>query len=375
MAQTNPLANTAAPVILRPQSVQDVAQYVREYRRLQIVGASTKPAMTASGIDIPRCLMTGVSGIVDHQPSEFLITAQAGTSITEIQEVLGSHRQYLPFDPPFADQGATIGGTVAAGLSGAGRLRFGGLRDFIVGVRIIDGLGSLVTGGGRVVKNAAGYDLPKLMVGSSGRLGAIVEVTLKVFPKPTHTKTLCLKADTLNAAASIQSKLARSPVELAAMDLTPDGSLWIRIEGALDSLDSTTARIQSMIDGGEHRVSLHSIEDTAVVWGPLDNGSFASRNDRLVRAPVTPSRLIQIDAALEELSVQRRYSVAGNLVWIAWPSPRPIQQLDETLRHLSIGATVLIGDTPQCHIGLRPNASMIRRIQSALDPESRFIGH
>lgn len=375
MVPGNSIPVATGPAILRPQSVEDVSQYVREYRRLQIVGASTKPAMSASRVEIPRCLMTGLSGIVDHQPSEFLITARAGTRLSEMREVLANHRQYLPFDPPFADQGATIGGTVAAGLSGAGRLRFGGLRDFIVGIRIVDGLGALVTGGGRVVKNAAGYDLPKLMVGSGGLLGAIVDITLKVFPKPTHARTICLKSDALRTAVDIQSKLARSAIDLAAIDLTPDGSLWLRIEGALDSLDTTTARLQALIGHCEGSRPLQVIADGAGVWGPLDNGTFAAVDDRLVRSPIIPSRLMEIDASLEELSVRRRYSVAGNLVWIAWPSPRPIQQLDECLRHLRIGAIVLTGDVPYCRIGVRPSASMTRRVKSALDPTGCFVGN
>lgn len=221
-----PQVSAVAEQCFRPESVDAVSQWVREQPRIQIVGASTKPAMATSNPDVARLVMTGLSGVVDHQPSEFLITALAGTSIQEMQSALASHQQYLPFDPPFAARGATIGGTVAAGLSGAGRLRFGGLRDFIVGVRIVDGLGSQITGGGRVVKNAAGYDLPKLMVGSGGLLGAIVEVTLKVFPKPTHSKTICLKASSIQSAASLQNSLARSPIDVAAIDLTPDGSLW-----------------------------------------------------------------------------------------------------------------------------------------------------
>jgi glycolate oxidase FAD binding subunit len=159
-----------------PESVAEVAQCVLAHSRLKIVGAATKSAMVHHEPNVTPMSLKSIAGIVDHQPSEFLITAFAGTTIDEMQTELAKFGQYLPFDPPFAAQGATIGGTVAAGLSGAGRLRFGGLRDFIVGIRVVDGLGNVVTGGGRVVKNAAGYDLPKLMVGSAGYLAAIVEV-------------------------------------------------------------------------------------------------------------------------------------------------------------------------------------------------------
>ena len=365
--------NAVAEPLLHPRSIDDVVQCVRDHTRLRVVGSSSKSAMTKSSTGALKCTLTGLSGIVDHDPSEFLITALAGTRVSEMQSALAAHGQYLPFDPPFASLGATIGGTVAAGLSGAGRMRFGGLRDFIVGIKIVDGLGNLVTGGGRVVKNAAGYDLPKLMIGSAGGLGAIVEVTLKVFPKPTHQKTVCVKMKTFASAVKIQSQLSRSPIDLAAIDLTPDGTLWLRIEGEEAALESTTERISKLIAADSEQPLLTTIDDPDVAWRPLADGSFAATNDRLVRAPLTPSALLDINASLEELCVQRRYSVAGNLVWIAWPGARPIQQLDDCLRHHNIGATVLMGEVPRCQIGVRPNASMMKRVKMALDPDGRFV--
>src|SRR4029079_3476030 len=105
--------------------------------------------------------------------------------------------QYLPFDPKCVEAGATLGGTVASGLSGPGRFRFGGVRDFILGVRFADGAGRLLRVGGKVVKNAAGFDLPKFFVGSAGRSGVLSEIPLKVLPRPVFTLTLRLNADTL----------------------------------------------------------------------------------------------------------------------------------------------------------------------------------
>src|SRR5690606_22830564 len=175
---------THSHALLRPTAVEEVAAAVRELDAIHVVGAATKSALAAPRCDAVRCELTLLSGVVEHQPSEFLITALAGTPVGQRQGTLAGHRQYFRFDPPRVDAGATIGGTLAAGLSGPGRLRYGGIRDFIMGVRFVDGLGNVVTAGGRVVKNAAGYDMPKLMVGSCGYLGALVEVTLKVFPSP-----------------------------------------------------------------------------------------------------------------------------------------------------------------------------------------------
>lgn len=359
--------------MLNPQTIEEVAQVVCDHERIQIIGAESKPAMTAPIDGVSRCSLTGISGIVDHEPSEFLITALAGTRLVEMQSALAEHGQYLPFDPPFASRGATIGGTVAAGLSGAGRLRFGGLRDFIVGIKMVDGLGNVVVGGGRVVKNAAGYDLPKLMVGSAGDYGAIVEVTLKVFPRPKHQRTVCITTESLVSASSIQSMLSRSPIDLAAIDLGSDGTMWLRIEGEEASLDTTTSRIQRLLGQGKMRAPATIVDHDAAIWQPLEDGSFASVEDRLVRVPITPSRLLAVDASLEELTVRRRYSVAGNVVWIVWPASRPIQQLDESLRHLRVGGTVLTGIAPKFRVGLRPSASMDRRVKLAVDPHEKFV--
>jgi glycolate oxidase FAD binding subunit len=341
---------------------------------MKIIGAATKSAMVHHEPNVTPVCMKWIAGIVDHQPSEFLITALAGTTIDEMQTELAKFGQYLPFDPPFAAQGATIGGTVAAGLSGAGRLRFGGLRDFIVGIRVVDGLGNVVTGGGRVVKNAAGYDLPKLMVGSAGYLSAIVEVTMKVFPRPTTHLTLRIDFGSFEEAFGVMKHFARSPIELAAMDLTPDGVIWLRVEGAADAIEATTQRVRQTLARLDTKATPSVVHDDVAVWGPLADGAFASQEERFVRVPTSPAGLLDFEASLGELCVRRRYSVAGNLAWIAWPVARPVQQLDDCLRHHALGGTVLTGDVVRYRIGVRPHPLMMGRVKRAMDPDDRFDG-
>lgn len=167
--------------------------------------------------------------------------------------------------------------------------------------------------------------------------------------------------------------LSRSPIDLAAIDLASDGTMWLRIEGEEASLDTTTSRIQRLLGQGEVRASATIVDHDAAIWQPLEDGSFASADDRLVRAPITPSRLLAVDASLEELTVRRRYSVAGNVVWIVWPASRPMQQLDESLRHFRIGGKVLTGVAPKFRLGLRPSVSMDRRVKLAVDPHQKFF--
>ncbi len=160
---------------VQPVTVAEVQEAVRSFERIALRGGGTKPGLAAAVDGVTVLDMRGLSGIVEYEPDEFVFTALAGTPVAEVAALLAEHGQYLPFDPPFVDAGATLGGATAAGLSGPRRYRYGGVRDFVIGVRFVDGRGDVVRGGGKVVKNAAGFDLPKLMAGSLGRLGALVE--------------------------------------------------------------------------------------------------------------------------------------------------------------------------------------------------------
>ncbi|MDQ3630359.1 MAG: FAD-binding protein, partial [Actinomycetota bacterium] len=213
-------------------SVEELQDAVREGPRVLPVGGGTKPALSDPPSDeVVGVDLSGLRGIVEYDPGELTFTAMAGTPVAEIDAALGEHGQYLPFDPPLADAGATLGGVVAAGTSGSNAFRHGGVRDFVIGVRFVDGTGRLVAGGGRVVKNAAGFDLPKLMVGSAGRLGVMVQLSLKVFPRPRATTTLSFSFETTEAARAAIGALGRGALDLDALDLEPPGRVLVRLGG------------------------------------------------------------------------------------------------------------------------------------------------
>src|SRR3954452_23844304 len=204
---------------LAPESFAELVDAVRSTPHLLAVGAGTKPRL--SSVDAVKLSTARLRGISEYDPSEFTFTAGAGTPVSEIAAALAERGQYLPFDPMLVDAGATLGGTVAAGPSGPGRFRFGGLRDFILGVRFVDGAGRLLRMGGKVVKNAAGFDLPKFFVGSLGRFGVLAELTFKVFPRPAASLTLRLNAETLDAAATILNEAGSSRFEFETLDVAP----------------------------------------------------------------------------------------------------------------------------------------------------------
>ena len=205
--------------------LQAVVAECQPGRRLLPVAGATKPPLWSSERDDVDLLdVSALRGLVEYDPAELTFTALAATPVAEIAEALSQHGQYLPFDPPLTRAGATLGGVVAAGASGPNALRHGGVRDFVIGVRLIDGTGRLLTGGGKVVKNAAGFDLPKLMVGSLGRLGVMVQLSFKVFPRPRATVTLEFAPGNSRMALTAACALASGPRELDALDVLPGGS-------------------------------------------------------------------------------------------------------------------------------------------------------
>ena len=131
-----------------------------------------------------------VRGIVDYAPTELVVTVRGGTPLAELEAALAEHNQMLPFEPPHFGAGATIGGAVVAGIAGPRRVAAGSIRDFVLGARMIDGRGDVLTFGGRVMKNVAGYDMGRVLAGSLGTLGVLVDVSLKVLPRPVAERTL-----------------------------------------------------------------------------------------------------------------------------------------------------------------------------------------
>src|SRR5947208_14448301 len=175
----------------------------------------------------------GYSGIVAYEPSELVITARCGTGIADIETAIRERGQMLAFEPPHFAQfgsGATLGGVIAAGLSGPRRQAAGALRDFVLGVRIMDGRGEVLAFGGQVMKNVAGYDVSRLMAGSLGTLSIIPEVSLKVQPRPAAEATLRLELPEDKAIETL-NKWGGQPLSISA-SAWMGGELGMRLPGA-----------------------------------------------------------------------------------------------------------------------------------------------
>ena len=170
------------------------------------------------------------AGIVNYEPSELVVTARCGTPLAELERALAANGQMLPFEPPHFGPGATLGGCVAAGLSGPRRASAGAVRDFVLGTRLLDGRGRVLAFGGEVMKNVAGYDVSRLLAGSLGTLGVILEVSLKVLPRPPAEATLRLEAPQ-DKALEWMNQWAGRPLPISATCYL-NGELSVRLSGA-----------------------------------------------------------------------------------------------------------------------------------------------
>jgi len=186
----------------------------------------------------------GHAGLVSYEPTELVVTARCGTPLAGLEAALAERGQMLPFEPPHFGAGATLGGCVAAGLSGPRRAAAGAVRDFVLGARLLDGSGRELAFGGQVMKNVAGYDLSRLLAGSLGILGVILEVSLKVLPRPPEERTLRL-ALAEDAALEAVNRWAGEPLPVSATAWSA-GVLSVRLSGAPSALRAAARRI-----GGE----------------------------------------------------------------------------------------------------------------------------
>jgi len=182
-----------------------------------------------------------LEGTSSYEPTELVVTTRCGTALADLEALLAERGQCLPFEPPRFGEGGTVGGMVAAGLSGPSRAAVGAVRDHVLGATMLNGKGEVLSFGGQVMKNVAGYDVSRLLAGSLGTLGLILEVSLKVMPMAPATLTLRLEMDQPRAIAQLNA-WGGQPVPLNASAWW-DGNLIVRLRGALAAVQAARARI------------------------------------------------------------------------------------------------------------------------------------
>ena len=302
-------------IVVEPASAEAVGSLLawasREKLSVLPRGSGTKLGWGPPPRTIDVLILTArLNGVVAHRHGDLTATIQAGAALGDVNRALAQHRQWIPLDPPFADR-ASIGGLVATNDSGPRRHRYGAPRDLIIGIEFIRADGRLAKGGGIVVKNVAGYDLPRLLTGSFGSLGVIVSATFKLYPLTAASATLVIDLSTPADLAALTSRLLSSHLTPTALEFaTHPLRLIIRfesIEASVQQQSETAARV--ILGGGFAARTLSGAEENQFWSG---HGTFAD-NDRcaLLKVSVVPSELAATLAAIERLAGRRGYRAAG----------------------------------------------------------------
>jgi glycolate oxidase FAD binding subunit len=267
--------------------LQQVEHALHSHVPLRIQGGNSKAYL---GRDVRGQLLDTRAhrGIVTYDPTELVITARAGTPLAELNAALDAAGQMLPCEPPHSNDGATLGGMVAAGLSGPRRPWAGSVRDYVLGTRVITGHGKHLRFGGEVMKNVAGYDLSRLMAGSFGCLGLLTEVSLKVLPKPRHSLSIALEMSSEDALLKL-AEWGQQPIPISAA--SHEGQrLHLRLEGGEGSVIAAHERLGGeLIDASywnelnAHRLAFFS--DIRPLWRlslPTNTGPLTLPGEQLI---------------------------------------------------------------------------------------------
>jgi glycolate oxidase FAD binding subunit len=279
--------------VVTPRDAAEVADVLRfgsdAGRTVVAVGGRSKLDWCHPPTSCDLVLETaGLDRVVEHTAGDLVVVAEAGVRLDALQERLAEHRQMLALDPP--EQGATLGGIVSANASGPRRLRYGTVRDLLIGVTVVLADGSTAKAGGKVVKNVAGYDLGKLYTGAHGTLGVVVSTTWRLHPLPRAARVVVREVDGPDEAGSLCLRIARSALTPAAVELTGSTGGAMRLVVLFEAIaESVTAQARHLVDllgGGEEGESL-----------PGDFGS-RPRGDLVLRIAHVPAALPQVLRAL-----------------------------------------------------------------------------
>jgi glycolate oxidase FAD binding subunit len=295
--------------------------------------------------------VSDLRGIVQYEPTELVITARAGTPLAEIEAALAERGQILGFEPPHYGTAATLGGTIACGLSGPARPFRGAARDFVLGAKLVNGRGEALRFGGEVMKNVAGYDLSRLMCGAHGTLGVLLEISLKVLPRPAEARYLSLELRA-DEALERMTQWQRQPLPLSGLCHQGD-RLHVRLSGAAQAVAAAQRRI-----GGE--------EDAkgAGFWERLreqQSGFFTGE---------TPLWRISVPATTRKLAVPGKQLIdwGGALRWLR--TEAPAETVFAAAQAAGGHATAVRGTQTDARFQPLPPAllALHRRLKQAFDP-------
>jgi glycolate oxidase FAD binding subunit len=379
-------------------SEDEIVEAVREARAskvpFEIVGHGTKRGFGKPASTRGRPLdVSGLSGIVVYEPEELILTVRPATPIAEIRAALDARGQCLGFDPPEwaglfgANAASTIGGAVSVDASGSRRVRHGGARDHLLGIRAVNGLGEAYKAGGRVVKNVTGFDVPKLFCGAFGTLGVLTELTFRVFPKPSHAATLIVRDIAAREGFALLREIWSGPLDATGLayvtgSAAPDalgnagrGAALVRVEGAPKPLAEKCATLTGSLAGR----AIATLDAGDAVFAELGNGApFQDTELDVWRAFVPPSEAASTAEAVE--APVWYGDLAGGLLWFGLEagSAAATEKLRAGVARAGGHATLFRADeATRRRLAVFPaeiaeRAALTRAVKSAFDPLALF---
>lgn len=381
------------PVMLSPTSAEAVRDILRDAAdrpgtRIVLRGGGSKSDIGAPDDAATVLDLAGLSGIVAYDPAELVLTAQAGTRLSEIASLVAARDQALAFDP--FDHGpvfgrpsgaATIGGIVAAGVSGPNRLSGGAARDHLLGFRAVTGGGEAFVGGAKVVKNVTGYDLPKIATGSWGRLMALTEVTLKVLPRPRRRATLSIDGLSDIEAQAAMTLALRSQAEVSAaahLPATANGGTartLLRVQGFEPSVEARIVLLRTLLSRHGPILRLDG-EPEAALWGEIRDVAPLGRDRTLWRIAVPARACSALAASLSGPDTAHLFDWGGGLVWMTGDiAPGRVRAAASAAggHAMLVRATAAMRATvPALHPEAPGVAALSRRVRRAFDPACLF---
>ena len=368
--------------MLTPETENELAEAVAAAAGpLVVQGGGTRPV--GHPVDGDTLSLAGLSGITLYEPGGLTLVAKAGTPIAEIEAALTAEKQMLAFEPMdhracLGTSGTpTIGGVVAGNISGPRRVQTGACRDFLLGVRFVDGTGQILKNGGRVMKNVTGYDLVKLMAGSRGTLGVLSEMSFKVLPRPDAVASLLLHGLDVPAAVQAMSAALTSPFDVSGAAHIPvglDGTpvTMIRLEGFEESVGYRAERLKERLakfGAVDIERRIEGPESVTAGWAWLrDVQTFADGGEDIWRISIRPGDAPALVERLGDARVVLDWG--GGLVWVACASGRDVRS-DVQGGHATLvrASAETKSRLPVFHPEVAPLAKIAADLRQKFDPK------
>jgi glycolate oxidase FAD binding subunit len=365
---------------LTPRDTQDLCDIIGSAAssgsKIEFQGGGTR-AEFGGEREVQTVSLAALSGVIDYDPAELVLTVRPATLLADVETLVAAEGQMLAFEP-WGNEGATIGGTVAAGVAGSRRVTAGSARDHLLGFKAVSGRGETFVAGAKVVKNVTGYDLPKLMAGSWGRIGAMTELTLKVLPAPRHSVTLFAQGLSPEAAHAAMAAALGSNADVSAAAHLARGLTLFRLSGFEPSVKARAAALPGILSGYCDAQQIE--EQTAgAFWKEAMTGNALPGETRW-RIHLPPRRasefLAQLNETAADLGLDWAMDWGGARIWVAHLGSSTVVR--DVAAALGGEATLISGTAEMRNAvpAFQPRSAGItaleQRVRCAFDPHGVF---